>query len=128
MTSEPAPGVQAHRDQERRTRRPVRRIVGAVVLSVVIVVGLAAWVFLVPYESSVDEGDGGKLSCSSDVFWELGPSGQEKRAEFDRSCDEAESSRRTVALVAGAAVATLAAAVSTWPSRRLTGEELGPLR
>ncbi|MEZ5177018.1 MAG: hypothetical protein R2746_01700 [Acidimicrobiales bacterium] len=34
--------------------------------------------------------------------------------------------RRTTALLIGAAVATAAAAASTIPSRRLTGEALGP--
>ncbi len=114
-----------------RPSRSARRIVAAVAVAVVVLAGLAAWVLLVPYE--VDGRiPGERIECGRE------PSGQVdyvdetafRRTEqrIERACDDARDDRRTTALLVGAAVATAAAAISTVPSRRLTGEKLGPLR
>jgi hypothetical protein len=95
-------------------RRGARRILIVVALAVVVLLGLAWWVLRVPYE--VDLG-GRPTDC--DVIVRDAPS-------FYEACDEARDERRTTALLIGAAVATAAAAASTIPSRRLTGEALGP--
>ena len=50
------------------------------------------------------------------------------RAEAEQVCGDAETTRRNTALIAGGIAVTVAFAASTWPSRRLTGEELGPIR
>lgn len=92
----------------------------------VALVGIAVWVLAVPVEVDHamwnDGGDSFRCSTldSADV------SGM--RAELETLCEDAESQRRTTGLIAGAVVVTVAFAVSTWPSRRLTGEALGPLR
>lgn len=49
--------------------------------------------------------------------------------EWRRACADAESERtirRDRAIVIGAIGVIIAGAFSTWPSRRLTGEHLGP--
>lgn len=89
-------------------------------LAVVVPVGLAWWVLRVPYEADVGgrSVDCGVTAIVDDPAWDP--------VAFDRACDDAREDRRTIALVVGAAVATAAAAASTIPSRRLTGEALGP--
>ncbi len=106
---------------ERRQSRPVRRILVAVGLAVAVLVGLAWWGLAAPVHATVG---GRSVSCDAVDDGTAGAAS----AEVRDACDEAESDRRTTALLVGAGVATVAAAVSTWPSRRLTGEELGPLR
>lgn len=106
--------------------RGARRILVAVALCGLVLAGLAVWVLLVPVRVSHPEWNGGRseLGChtldSVDVFG--------FRAEAEALCDEAEEERRNAALIAGGVAVTVAFAVSTWPSRRLTGEALGPLR
>jgi hypothetical protein len=127
MTIDADPGEKGVGSAPAPSRRSVRRIVAAVVLSVVVMVGLAAWVLLVPYESSAI-GEGGREDCDAVLDWIDSPEAARQRAEFEKSCDEAEEERRNVALIAGGVAVTVAFAASTWPSRRLTGEALGPLR
>lgn len=110
--------------------RSARRIVAAVVVAALLLAGLAAWVLVVPYEV---ERAGTAVACD-DLGEPPAPSGPDDlalaqdRVEARRRCDDLRESRRNVALFAGAAVAIAACAVSTVPSRRLTGEKLGPLR
>lgn len=111
-----------------RGNRGARRITLAVAVCLIALLGLAWWVFLIPYESSDLAGAHSSMDCETKVDWDVDPEGERQMAEFERSCDEARSSRRTTALVIGGVVATVAFAASTWPSRRLTGEELGPIR
>ena len=88
-----------------------------VALAVAVLVGLAWWVLKVPYEVSFA---GETVDC------EVTDGARLVNAEVVESCDGARRDRRTTALLIGAAVATAAAAASTVPSRRLTGEALGP--
>ncbi|MEO6629719.1 MAG: hypothetical protein ABIP03_14260 [Aquihabitans sp.] len=108
-----------------RSSRSARRIVVAVVISVLTIAGLTAWVLLVPYQDTVV---GPPLRCDATVDWVDSPAGLAQEKVFEKQCDKKRSSRRTTALLIGAGVATAACAVSTWPSKRLTGEALGPLR
>ena len=108
-----------------RSSRSARRIVVAVVISALTIVGLTAWVLLVPYEATVV---GSALRCDAMVDWVDSPAGRAQEKMFEKQCDKERSSRRTTALLIGAGVATAACAASTWPSKRLTGEALGPLR
>ena len=101
-------------------QRGVRRILIVVAVAVVVLVGLVWWVAGVPYEAQTG---GRSLDCEVTVVFD-NPSWDPEA--FDRACDEARRDRRTTALLIGAAVATAAAAASTIPSRRLTGEALGP--
>jgi hypothetical protein len=101
-------------------RRGARRILIVVALAVVVLLGLAWWVLRVPYEADV-----GTRSVDCDVTVILDDPSWDAAA-FDQACDDARDERRTTALLIGAAVATAAAAASTIPSRRLTGEALGP--
>ncbi|CAN5417412.1 hypothetical protein BH10ACT1_BH10ACT1_10330 [soil metagenome] len=98
-----------------RPSRSAKRIVAAVTVSVVVLAALAWWVLAVPYRVTVD----GARTVDCDVA---------TGATSERACDDAEDDRRDIALLAGAAVAIAACAVSTVPSRRLTGGKLGPLR
>lgn len=81
-------------------------------------VALAIWVLAVPYNIEVDGS-----ACSS---------GADRVSASSQRCDRAESNakeqRRNQALLIGTGTFVLACAVSTWPSRRLTGDRLGPLR
>lgn len=88
-----------------------------VALAVVVLLGLAWWVLQVPYEVSFA---GEPVDC------EVTGGAQLVNSTVVEACDDARSDRRTTALLIGAAVATAAAAASTIPSRRLTGEALGP--
>ena len=106
--------------------RGLRRIVVAVVLCVVALLGLAAWVLLVPLEVNHPDWRGGGTSIDCSSTDSVGLAGF--RAEVEGLCDDAEEDRRNTALIAGGVVAAVAFAASTWPSRRLTGEELGPIR
>lgn len=92
-------------------RRPVRQIIAVVAVAVVVMVGLAVWTFAAGYDAEVD---GRTVTCDP------------APPEASRACHDARDERRRSALLIGAGVATLAAAVSTWPSRRLTAEELNP--
>lgn len=88
-----------------------------VALAVVVLLGLAWWVLQVPYEVSFA---GETVDC------EVTEGSRLVSVEVGAACGDARSDRRTTALLIGAAVATAAAAASTIPSRRLTGEALGP--
>lgn len=92
-------------------RRPVRQILYVVAATVVVIIGLAVWTITGSYSAEVD---GRTVSCDP------APEGAEE------ACRDARDERRRKSLLIGAGVATLAAAVSTWPSRRLTSEELNP--
>lgn len=109
-----------------RSSPSASRILVAVVVSALVIIGLTAWVVFVPYRGSVSVGP--SLDCDARVSWTDDAAGRSGRASFEQSCDDARSSRRTMALLIGAGVATAACAASTWPSKRLTGEALGPLR
>ena len=91
-----------------------------------VLLGLTAWVLFVPVTVSHPEwNDGGReLRCHALDSVEV--SGV--REEVEVHCAEAEDDRRNSALIAGGVAVTVAFAVSTWPSRRLTGEALGPRR
>lgn len=94
-------------------------------LAVVALCFIAVWVLWVPV--TVDHSgwhNGGRdFDCDQLETAEI----SDIRAELEERCDDAESTRRTTGLVTGAVVVTVAFAVSTWPSRRLTGEALGPV-
>ncbi len=92
-------------------RRPVRQILFVVGATVVIIVGLAVWTLTASYSVNVE---GRTVSCDP------APDGAEQ------ACRDARNDRRRSAALIGAGVATMAAAVSTWPSRRLTDEKLNP--
>ncbi len=97
-----------------RPSRSAKRIVAAVAVAVVVLAGLAWWVLVVPYTVT----DGSKtIDCE-----------QVSTARFSHDCRQSKQGRRTTALLLGAGVAIAACAVSTVPSKRLTGEKLGPLR
>lgn len=94
-----------------------------VVVASLVLLGLGLWVLVVPYRT---EAAGLSLDCDVDITWTNDAAGRNAEETFDRTCDEAHSDRRRTALLIGAGVATAAAAASTIPSRRLTGERLGP--
>lgn len=104
----------------------LRRIVVAVALCLVVLVGLAAWVIAVPVtvELAGWNNGGAPLDCDHIDSVDIG----RLRTEAEQVCGDAESTRRNMALIAGGIAVTVAFAASTWPSRRLTGEELGPIR
>lgn len=110
--------------------RSAKRIVAAVVVAVLALAGLAWWVLAAPYEVSVagrtvdceDLAEPTASMASADI------TATQDLVEARLGCDDDRDSRRNTALFAGAAVAIAACAVSTVPSRRLTGEKLGPLR
>ena len=108
-----------------RPSRSARRIVAAVAVAVVVLAGLAGWVLVTPY--SVEVG-GASISCDAGTGRDSVMADRQDEPHFGRACDDARDRRRTTALLIGAGVATAAAAVSTLPSRRLTGDKLGPLR
>ncbi|MBX3285689.1 MAG: hypothetical protein KF703_10125 [Actinobacteria bacterium] len=97
-----------------------RRILIVVSVAVLVLLGLAWWVVQVPYSAEVGPRS---LECRPHMIFD-DPNWDPEA--FDRACDDARSDRRTTALLIGAGVATAAAAASTIPSRRLTGEALGP--
>lgn len=102
-----------------------QRIVVTVAVAVVALVGLAAW--FVAGEAEV-EVLGQQVGCDAIVDWSPDDDGRALREDFEQRCEAAGDARRDRALVIGLIVAVAAAAVSTWPSRRLTGEALGPER
>ena len=106
--------------------RGPRRIVAAVALCVMVLAGLATWVFMVPVTIDHPEWRGGGSSLRCDTVSSVDIAGF--RPEVERLCDDAETSRRNTALIIGGIAVTVAFGASTWPSRRLTGEELGPIR
>lgn len=117
----PLPGTQ-------RPSRSAKRIVATVAVAVVALVGLAVWVLAVPYR--IDVGPAGRIECGKETVDDataVVTSGREVGL-IDRRCDQAKDDRRNLALLLGAGVAIAACAVSTVPSRRLTGDKLGPLR
>lgn len=115
-------------EERQRSRRSVGFIVSVVVASVLVLIGLTIWVTAMPYDDRAPLG-GAIAECDAIVESD---SDAESVREWRRACetveDEARSTRRTQAIVIGATVVVIAMAVSTWPSRRLTGERLGPLR
>ncbi len=123
-----------------RPSRSAKRIVVAVAAAAVVLAGLAWWVLAVPYHGTSVANHKVQVDCDAPGHGLVGlaADGQislvsaeartEARAQFDRECDQARDDRRTTALLLGAGVAIAACAVSTVPSRRLTGEKLGPLR
>ncbi|MEO6989340.1 MAG: hypothetical protein ABI239_11920 [Aquihabitans sp.] len=92
-------------------RRPVRQILYVVAAAVVIIIGLAVWTLTASYSADVA---GHTVSCDP------APAGAEQ------ACKDVRDERRRSSMLIGAGVATVAAAVSTWPSRRLTDEKLNP--
>jgi hypothetical protein len=111
------------------TRPPIgaqaRRIVVTVAVAVVALVGLAAW--FVAGEAEV-EVLGQRVGCDAIVAWPGDDAGRAAREAFEDRCEEAGRARRDRALLIGLGIVVVAAVVSTWPSRRLTGEALGPDR
>lgn len=107
-----------------RSRRSVSFILAVVGAAVAVMIALAAWVVLVPYDVEVAAGEEHPVRC--DDLAEDAPSAL--ATECDRLEDEARDERRTTALVIGVGAFVVATAVSTWPSHRLTGDRLGPLR
>lgn len=106
-----------------RPSRSAARIVVAVAVAVMVLAGLAWWVLVMPYNGTGDRRCGGHTPSTGTV-----EAGRVAEVSFERSCRDARSERRQIALLVGAGVAITACAVSTVPSRRLTGERLGPLR
>lgn len=106
-----------------RQRRSVRWIVTTVLVSVILIAGLGLWVATSSTEVKIN---GRPIDCDALVTWGTGPAADAKATTFERSCDHQRDKRRTTALLFGVGIATVAAAVSTVPSRRLTGEALGP--
>lgn len=104
--------------------RSARRIVAAVAVALVALVGLGWWVLAAPYRV---DASGRSVDCDARIGWALDPEARRARDDFERSCDRVRTDRRDRALLIGGGVAVAAAAVSTVPSRRLTGEALGPL-
>jgi hypothetical protein len=102
--------------------RSAGRIVVAVAVAVVAQLALAGWVVLASYEVRIGDAS---VDCDAPRAG-AAPAGPVARARVDRACEEQRDERRNTALLLGAAVAVAACAVSTVPSRRLTGEELGP--
>ena len=90
------------------------------IVAIVVLLGLAGWVSEARYDSGVLQPGDMSYDCSSKFDIPLDAAGRKFLADFDRACDEARQDRRRTALVWGAGIIVLAAAVSTWPSRRLT--------
>lgn len=111
-----------------RSRRSVTFILAVVAAAVAVMIGLAAWVIAVPYDVSAPLAGGAALECDT----RPGATGDAELAAWEEACeraeDDARADRRNTALVIGVGAFVVATAVSTWPSRRLTGERLGPLR
>lgn len=118
------PGPGPGREDGGRRRRIAIALLGALVALVALVV----WVVLVPYPASTAPIGGrfGGLDCDADVRWGTSPTARRLEARFDEVCDAPRRDRRNTALVIGGVVVVIAAVASTWPSRRLTGEALGP--
>jgi hypothetical protein len=122
-------GTGANGRSNDRRGRGASVILFTVAATLVVLAGLAAWVFLVghPGESFYDS-----RSCAYDVRPAEGhdPEGtllaahNAACAAAEAEMADSEAGRRRVASIAGAVVVTVAFAVSTWPSRRLTGESL----
>lgn len=114
-------------DERRRSRRSVSFILTVVAVAVVVMVGMVLWVLVVPYDVMAPIAEGRSQSC--ETMLDAPP---EVVRSFAEACDEAEdqarTDRRNIALLLGVGAFVVATAVSTWPSRRLTGERLGPLR
>lgn len=106
-----------------RQRRSVRWIITTVLVSVILIAGLGIWVAAGSYVVKVE---GQTIDCDALITWGRGPAAEAKNTAFEKACDHQRDKRRTTALLLGVAIATVAAAVSTVPSRRLTGEALGP--
>lgn len=104
-------------EELRRSRRSVTFIVGVVVASLVAIAALALWAVALPVDAEVVATDGTTISCD-----------EASSEACEVAEEEARDDRRKTAILIGAGVFVVATAVSTWPSRRLTGERLGPLR
>jgi hypothetical protein len=124
----PGPSPDEVTAERARSRRSVSFIVAVVVACVVAIGALALWVAAVPYDVEAPLA-GTPVACDATLDAGVGPS---EIAAWDAACDRAEdearTDRRNTALVLGVGAFVVATAVSTWPSRRLTGERLGPLR
>lgn len=114
------------REEAARSRRSVRFILVVVGVCIAVGIGLAFWVGSVGYDVSVPLGNGPSVACSSKVEAE-GIAATVWREACHDAVDEARSRRRNQAALLGVGAFVVATAVSTWPSRRLTGERLGPL-
>ena len=106
-----------------RRRRSVRWIVTTVVVSALLILGLGAWVATSSYAVTVD---GRSIGCDALITWGTGPTAAAKGAAFHEACDHQRDKRRTTALLFAVGIATVACAVSTVPSRRLTQESVDP--
>ncbi len=102
-----------------------QRIVVTLAVAVVALVGLAAWFVVGEAEVEVL---GQTVGCDAIVAWPADDDGRAAREVFEDRCEEAASNRLDRARLIGLGIAVAAAVVSTWPSRRLTGEALGPER
>ena len=90
-----------------------------VVVTLALLGGLALWASSGGgYEA--DAGGSTPLSCDAVVDWTRDATGRAAAATFEAQCAEAKEARRRKASLIGAGVLVVAAAVSTWPSRRLT--------
>lgn len=123
---EPAADESEVAAERRRSRRSVSFILAVVGAAVAVIILLALWVLVVPYTAEVSISGVGSTRCD-DVDRDGGiPSALVEAC--DQHIAEARDERRTTAFVVGVGAFVVAAAVSTWPSRRLTGDRLGPLR
>src|SRR5699024_3486244 len=114
VADEGSPGVEVER---RRSRRSVRFILTVVAASVVLLLGLTAWVTLVPYDATVEAGEG-EISCDATDDRSVAEAEADIRRRCESAEDELRSQRRTTAVTIGTVVVVVALAVSTWPSRR----------
>jgi len=106
-----------------RRRRSVRWIVTTVVVSVLLIGALGAWVVAGSYAVTVD---GRTIDCDALITWGNGPTASAKDEAFHKACDHQKDKRRTTALLFAVGIATVACAVSTVPSRRLTQASVDP--
>lgn len=108
------------------SERRLLMVVGIVTgVSLAVVVAVVLWLHAVPYDVSLVGADGRPESvrCSSLDAISISPA---DRVSVEAECSEAKTSRRNLGLLIGGTTITVVFAVSTWPSRRLTGEALGP--
>lgn len=123
MNDEPEPAIQ--RNPRRRTRRPVKVILAVVAATAVVLVGLAVWVSLGSDTPSARLGSA-EVPCDSTVDFDEPAPDVDAWFEACQGAKSERTSRRDTAAVIGAVAVVVAWAFSTWPSRRLTGERLGP--
>ncbi len=104
-----------------RASRAASQIVVTVLVALVVLVALAWWVLGAPYRTTVA---GTSHDCDAQIEWTSDVAGRRSEATWQERCDDARSDRRRTALLLGAGVGTVAAAISTLPSRRLTRARL----